>query len=166
MAVDLRGHGESIRAKDGGELHAENFNKSQFGKMTLDADAAVKWLAKQKGVDKSRLGIVGASIGANVALVYASKNPERVKTVVLLSPGISYRGIATASAAAEYKGSALYIAAKGDAYAAKSVGKLARPAGPNRQKKIFSGNLHGTNLFKKHADLSGLLFDWFKKHLD
>jgi len=166
LTVDLRGHGESTRAKGGRELRAENFNKSQFGKMTLDADAAVKWLAKQKGVDAGRIGIVGASIGANVALVYASKNPERVKTVVLLSPGESYRGIATGSAAAGYSGSALYIAAKGDVYSAKSVGRLATPAGPKKQKKIFSGNLHGTNLFKKHADLSGLLFEWFKKHLD
>ena len=59
--------------------------------------------------------IVGASIGANIALVSPSGN-SFVKGVCLLSPGDNYWGIKTGTAASQYGDRpAMLCAAKGDA---------------------------------------------------
>jgi dienelactone hydrolase len=48
-------------------------------------DRAVDWLAKQPGVDPSRIVVMGGSKGAELALVAASLNPK-IKGVVAIAP--------------------------------------------------------------------------------
>lgn len=85
LAIDLRGHGES----EGGDY--QTFTEEQHQKSILDVKAAVGYLHKQN--PDLRIGFVGASIGANLAIQYAAANPTAF--VVLLSPGLNYKGIET-----------------------------------------------------------------------
>ena len=50
-----------------------------------DAAAAINWLVSQPAVDSSRVGLLGYSFGAAVALPVACAD-ERVKAVALISP--------------------------------------------------------------------------------
>jgi dienelactone hydrolase len=43
---------------------------------------ALTWLAKQPGVDANRLGIVGLSLGAGLALATAARGESRIKAIV------------------------------------------------------------------------------------
>ena len=82
LAVDMRGHGETGGAQD----------------WALAADDLARvWddFAARDTVDEARTAIVGASIGANMALGLGADRPE-VRGVVLLSPGLDYRGVTTA----------------------------------------------------------------------
>ncbi|MCI0406049.1 MAG: alpha/beta fold hydrolase, partial [candidate division Zixibacteria bacterium] len=100
LALDQRGHGESVwQGKK--KRSFLKFANSDFAKMVTDLDAVLAVLSKQKKVDVTRAAIYGASIGANVALVYGSQHPE-VKAVALLSPGLDYKGITLADAAVAY----------------------------------------------------------------
>ena len=93
LAIDLRGHGESRVAGDRRLDHKEFTNGEHQAKMK-DVDAAARWLEKTHGVKTTRLALVGASIGANLAIAYAASHPD-VPAVVALSPGLNYRGVST-----------------------------------------------------------------------
>ncbi|NIL98484.1 MAG: alpha/beta fold hydrolase, partial [Planctomycetales bacterium] len=68
LAVDMRGHGET-----GGEREWE--------KARDDLARAWRYLADQSDVDPGRTAVVGASIGANLALITAADEPA-VRTAV------------------------------------------------------------------------------------
>lgn len=161
LALDQRGHGESVwQGKSKREF--SKFTNADFAKMTTDIGAVLNELAKNKRVDAARAAVLGASIGANAALVYAASHPE-VKAVALLSPGLDYRGIVTEEAAAAYgRRPVLVVAAKEDGYAAMSAQKLAEKIGASATLKIYEGGEHGTRLFKEEKDFGGFLLDWTK----
>lgn len=104
LAIDLRGHGDSTAAGktdiaklDFSKPAEQEKAKAICAKMALDAAAAEKFLKGIKEIDSKRIAIIGASIGANVALNYAASS-HSVKNLVLLSPGLDYMGIKTKDA--------------------------------------------------------------------
>lgn len=84
----MRGHGKSVNQNG----TFQSFTPNDFNKMKLDVKAAKQFLVTQKGINPKNIAIVGASIGANVALKYAAVDPS-IKAVVLLSPGLHYKGV-------------------------------------------------------------------------
>ena len=81
LVVDMRGHGETGGAQDW-TLAADDLGR------VWDAFAALET------VDESRTAVVGASIGANMALRLGADRAD-VGAVALLSPGLDYRGVTT-----------------------------------------------------------------------
>lgn len=159
LALDQRGHGESVWQGKKRKVFTK-FTNSEFAKMVTDLDAVLAALSKQKKADVTRVAVYGASIGANVALVYASTHPE-VKAAALLSPGMDYKGITTSDAAAAYGNRpALVVAAGQDGYSALSTRKLADKMGATATLKIYEGKEHGTGLFSEEKDFGQFLFDW------
>ena len=159
LALDQRGHGESVWQGKKRKVFTK-FTNSEFAKMVTDLEAVLAALSKQKKIDVARVAVYGASIGANVALVYASTHPE-VRAVVLLSPGMDYKGITTGDAAAAYGNRpALVVAAGQDGYSALSTRKLADKMGASATLKIYEGKEHGTGLFTEQRDFGQFLFDW------
>src|SRR3989344_5393350 len=82
LAIDLRGHGQSLE-KNKQRISYVSFHEQDFLDMVKDIEAAKKYLQKQGASD---ISIVGASIGANLALITAAHDQE-ITTVVALSPG-------------------------------------------------------------------------------
>lgn len=105
LAIDLRGHGESQK----GEV--------SFPKAVEDLVAASRWL-KGKGVPPAKQGFVGGSIGANLATQAAPLTGAR--WLVLLSPGLDYRGVKCAPV----KLPTLAAAAPADGYAYRTARTL------------------------------------------
>ena len=97
LAFDLRGHGDSVY--QGKELKAwREFDHSDWQKMPDDITVLSDYIAKQPEfnmVDTHKIALIGASIGANIAVNYASKHDQQVQAMVLLSPGLEYHGIET-----------------------------------------------------------------------
>ena len=90
LAIDGRGFGESTKKTDGTAITAGR-SDAEVKAMLGDIDAAFDFLAKQTNVDPKRIGIVGASYGSSLALIYAADNPK-VAAVAMLSPGLNYFG--------------------------------------------------------------------------
>ncbi len=90
LAIDLRGHGESID-KNGKRIDYKEFNDAEHRDSLNDIESAKEFLSRQKDVDISRFAIAGASIGANLALWQAFMDKD-VMLLVLLSAGLNYRG--------------------------------------------------------------------------
>jgi len=91
VSIDMRGHGES-------QGNFKSFSENDFNNMKLDVKAAKEFLT---GKGATTFGIIGASIGANTALNYAVSDSS-IKSIVLMSPGLDYRGVKTDSTIKDY----------------------------------------------------------------
>lgn len=162
FAIDLRGHGDSLNKSDGTYLNYKNFSNAEHQSSIHDAEASVDFL-KQKGANK--VFIIGASIGANLALQYAAEHSDILATV-LLSPGLDYRGVLTADLPSQlHAGQAAYFAASSeDSYSADSVRMLYQKTleGIKKEEKIFDQAGHGTDIFLHEPDFEGEIISWLK----
>ena len=149
LAIDLRGHGETSGTAD----------------WTLAADdvlQAYRFLSSRPEVDAARTGLVGASLGANLALVGAAELPEK-PCLALLSPGLDYYKVRTQDAMKAYGLHPVFIAvSQGDSYAAESSEKLAQMAPGTAELHLFEGDAHGADLLASQPALPGLLLDWLE----
>lgn len=161
LAIDLRGHGNS-RYRGGQKLDYKEFNDAEHRESIKDIAAAKGFLAGEKNVDISLMAIAGASIGANLALWQASMDKD-VKLLVLLSPGLNYRGIQAAELAPKYFGHVCILASEGDTYAAESSRQLLKAFHGDKKLEIINGNSHGTNMFQSEPGLMDKLIVWIKR---
>jgi len=152
LSIDGRGFGESTRKSDGTSVTAGR-SDADVKAMLGDVGAAIDFLKKQKNVDASKIGIVGASYGSSLAIIYAADHPD-VKAVVLLSPGLNYFGNMPIGPAVEkyVENDLLLFAAEDDKESADAVRKLTSEKSDSRRgEKIYPSGGHGTALFKVGA---------------
>ncbi len=166
LAIDLRGHGDSTTF-DGKPYFYSDFSNSDYALMIEDVRSAVEYLKSRGEVRADRIGIIGASIGANLALQYASED-RNVRTVILLSPGENYRGLEILPFLEAYSRRALLIVvSEKDTYSLVSSQKLkehAVQASPCKL-KIYPGGLHGTDLMNISNGLPSIIVAWLQNHL-
>ena len=153
LAIDLRGHGESPGSE------------TDLGAMPQDLGAAKRHLAVRPDVIHSRIGIAGASLGANLAAI-AAADDAAVASLVLLSPSLDYRGVRMEAALRKYgKRPALLVAATDDAYAMRTVKDFAKGAGGIREVLMLDGAGHGTTMLSRAPDLARQIVEWFHRTL-
>jgi alpha-beta hydrolase superfamily lysophospholipase len=152
IAIDLRGHGKSS-----GKW--QDFSDDDFRAMKNDVLAAKKFLEEK---NKTKIFIVGASIGANTALNFAAENQE-IRGIVLLSPGIEYHGINVEDSILKNKVPVYIFAGKGDFYALESSQKIYAGLKSKKELKIFDGNSHGTDMFNG-TEMEKLILNWLKEN--
>jgi pimeloyl-ACP methyl ester carboxylesterase len=158
LAIDLRGHGASDHA-------APVEGASAVAGLQLDVKAARAFLGGRTDVIGSRLGFVGASIGANLAVIAAAGDPS-VRTLALLSVGLDYRGLRTEAALNRYGARpALMVASQEDNYAMISMRRLAGQGTGTREQVVLDGAGHGTVMMSRQPDLVATLVDWFRRTL-
>ena len=152
LAVDMRGHGAT-----GGTV--------DWALALQDLKQVWQAFTALATVDPERTSVVGASIGANMALQTSAALPE-VKTAVLLSPGLDYQGVTTAVQLSAYGPRPLLIvASEEDGYAANSAAQLAALAQGETQLELYNDAGHGTRMFAGRPDLKALILAWLDKHL-
>lgn len=158
LAIDLRGHGESSGSIPEGDT-------VDYSVLVRDVIAARHYLSSRGDVQPSRVGIAGASIGANLAVLVAAADPA-IASIALLSPSTDYRGLRIEAAMKTYgKRPALLIASDDDAYASRSVKELQKAGGGIREALILNHAGHGTVMLGRDADLARTLVDWFRRTL-
>jgi pimeloyl-ACP methyl ester carboxylesterase len=169
LAIDLRGHGESSFGPDG----YKNFSNEDHQKSILDIEAGIDFFKALEILPESII-LGGASIGANLALWYASEN-EAIKKIFCLSPGIDYRGIKPLEFVFKLKSSQkIFIASSEDdireneSSNALESHKIFEAIPKEVEKKliIYSSAGHGTNMFFKNKeneeDLIKEIINWIK----
>jgi dienelactone hydrolase len=146
VALDYRG-GEDLR------------------RYAIDVKAAKAFLRERPEVMPGSIGIAGASIGANLAVLDAADDPG-VLSIALLSPGLDYRGLRTEAAMKKFGARpALLAGSTKDPYTARSI-RLLTTIGPGlREVRLTDAVAHGTVLLSRDADLIPALVDWFKRTL-
>ena len=153
FALDMRGHGDTGGAMDW-DL-AENDIQQVWNNLSTKTD-----------IDPDRMALVGASIGANMALV-AGANEAGVRTVVLLSPGLDYAGVKTEAAMVTYGDRpVLIVASQEDTYAADSSRNLEEAAIGEVRLVMYQDAGHGTHMLAGDTGLGELIIDWLDTYLE
>ena len=137
----------------------------ELGAYALDVRAAKAFLRDRPEVMAGSLGIAGASIGANLAVLDAADDP-RVVSIALLSPGIDYKGLRTEAAMKKFGARpALLAGSTKDPYAARSIRHLTTIGPGVREVRLTDAIAHGTVLLSRDPELIPALVDWFKRTL-
>lgn len=128
-----------------------------------DIRAASAFLASRPAdVRPGFVGLAGASLGANLAVVAAAADAS-VRSIALVSPSLDYRGVRIDASLRLYGARpALLMASLHDPYAARSVRELARDAPGPREVRWSSVPAHGTSLLSGDPNLVRSLVEWFQ----
>ncbi len=133
--------------------------------LVLDAEAARAYLAARPEIVPSRIGMAGASLGANVAVLAAVNDPA-VRSLALLSASLDYRGLRIEQAVQKYGGRpALIVASAEDPYALRSARTLVTTGEGQRELRVLSEAGHGSVMLVRQPDLVDALVDWFLRTL-
>src|SRR5213082_666909 len=175
LTVDVRGHGES-----GGQEGRGEARKKQW---PLDLDAAFQYLISQPGVRRDVIGIGGAGvIGVENSVETARRHADQVKSLVLLSGETSRDGLQFLRQASQLP--ELFVADDDDEYSpiVEAMELLYIIASSPSRKfvhysasheapwlwyepfdigKVPAKGGHGTDMFKPHPELPGIIVDWF-----
>lgn len=142
LAIDLRGHGESIEGPKGHRTY-QSFSRKDFADAAGDVKAAAEFL-RFKGVNGSKLGFVGGSLGANLAALQSGGFHA------LLSPGYEYAGVSLPKG---WSGKRVLCAASAeDAYSYQTCRELER----KKIEFLEGGAGHGAQLLADGAVLDRL----------
>ena len=158
IAFDMRGHGGST-GPNGAPAHYRQFNQAAWLGVLNDLDAAKSALLQQ-GADPNNLAIIGASIGANLALRFAA-GQEDIQAVVLLSPGLVYQGVEAKNALLAYgRRPLLLLTTTGDTYATASCETLRGTAPGQCELREYEGSAHGTDILDASATSQDQILLW------
>ena len=157
LAIDLRGHGDST-------YYDGSMDGSGYGSMVKDVAAARRYLGTRSDVRPAKIGIAGASIGANLAALHAAADPA-VASVALLSPSLDYRGLRIESAVRKYGNRPmLLVSSDDDPYAQRSSVELAKTDGIREHLTLMAAG-HGTHMLSRSYGLPQALAEWFRRTL-
>ena len=152
FTVDMRGHGATGGAND-------------WDLAETDLQLVWQFMKDLPEVDGQATAVIGASIGANMALRLAANVPQ-IDTAVLLSPGLDYRGVTTDDALANYgERPILYVAAEGDKYANDSAKVLYGQTRGHKQAERLEGSAHGTQMLTAEPSLSEIIAIWLDEQV-
>lgn len=156
LAIDLRNHGESSTGPGSSEDSLPFVN---------DVRAALDYLANRPDLVAGPRGLVGASVGANLAAVAAANAPG-VSALVLLSPGLEYRNVRIEQPLRKYGDrAALIVVSQEDPYAVRSAHVLATAGTGLRDVRYLESAGHGTVMLSRSPDLADTLVDWLVARL-
>ena len=150
VAIDLPGQSAPADAKELAAWHTA-------------ITGTVSYLTGRSDVRPYAIGVAGASLGANLAVLAAAADP-RIRSLALVSPSLDYRGVRIEAAMKQYGDRpALLMASLKDPYAARSARELATTG--SREMQWAETPAHGTALLAREPDLVRSLVEWFRRTL-
>ena len=181
LTLDMRGFGES-----GGTPNAKLTDKERpkvRTKRPSDIDTAFQYLVSQPGVKRDVIAVGGAGeLGVGQSVEVARQHSAEVKSLVLLSGEAVQEGLEFMRQAPQLPG--LFVVADDDEYpptvevmellyitSSNSGKKFVHYSAPQEAPwlwyegpdvgKVPANGGHGTDMFKVHPELPGIIVNWF-----
>jgi dienelactone hydrolase len=181
LTLDMRGHGES-----GGTPYEKLTPEERAqvrGQLPGDVDTALQYLVSHPGVKRDVIGAGGAGLlGVDNSVEAARRHPAELKSLALLSGETFRDGLQFLQQTWQLPG--LFVVADDDEYpptveamellyiTSSSPGKkfihysAAQEAPwlwyePRDVGRVPATGGHGTDMFKPHPELAGMIVDWF-----
>ena len=165
FAYDIRGHGSSSKVDyDLSKLLTDREGAPR------DVVAVFEWLKKQKGVDSEKIGVMGTSIGGNLAcyaryylgakaVVSVSNSKEGFFKFMDIDERMMNKVFPRIS-------NILYICGKNDGDHAADEQYLMDNYSENpKELKVIDSDKHGMFLIQEHPEIYQDALNWFKKFL-
>lgn len=160
VAFDLRGHGRST-TKGQNTTTYKNRDENEYKKIPSDIAYAVNEMLSDTSlnIDTNRIYVIGASVGANVAIMLTEHLPI-VSKVVMLSPGEKYIGLEPARALKQFDGEVLIFAGKEDNYSYHSSQNFAKIDTTRIELEVLETGNHGTNIINNDSTAMKRMVNW------
>lgn len=181
LTLDMRGFGDTGGTPVDKRTDEEWAHVREQG--PGDIDAALRSLASQPGVKRDVIGVGGAGVlGVDIAVKTSSRHADEVKSLALLSGETHPEGREFLRHASQLP--ELFVVADDDEYppiveamellyitASNPGRKLVHYSAPEEAPwiwyepfdigKVPAAGAHGTDLFKTHRELPGIIVQWF-----
>jgi len=126
----------------------------------LDAARAV---LIERGANPGAIAVMGAGVGANLALRYAQETAP-IAALVLISPGQEYRGITIdPTDGSRWNWPLLLMISTGDAYAAAAAREMNETAPGFVELREYDGSAHGIQLLDRSEQANEQILLWFSQ---
>lgn len=150
IVYNQKGHGED-------EIPYYLLADWQIETMGKDLEVALDYAVKNSG---ENVYVIGAGIGANIAMNVASADP-RVKKLVAVSPGLNYRGIKLEKKmTATLAGRLMLIASQEDAYSVRTINLFTSNSDKPADVKFYSNSGRGVWIFKRQPESLATVARW------
>jgi len=157
--ADLRGHGKSVNV---GHFSTsfETMDTTKFKQIPEDVADLIAYCKKTYAdkIDTNDIRLVGASIGANAAMI-STTEATGVTRVAMLSPGEDYSKMKPMKAMEAFQGRKLGWASKDDLIAEASMRYFVKHDSA-LVSQMFDGSHHGTNIINNDPKAMQALIDW------
>lgn len=159
LSVDLRGHG--LHTYKGwrhfSALDWENIPKDM---PMLMRDIVAKRQEDFPQMDTDRVSVIGAGLGANVAIHAAQRAEHHVQALVVMSPSINYKGMDQVRALHRYENPVFFVASQNDVGPFEDTKILFRLARGKRALELYRALGHGTDMIRFYPELQAKIVDW------
>lgn len=163
FAMDLRGHGKSTNTIHQQRVSWRFLEPEQWQLLPKDVDQVIQHFQKDEEhpqIDGKTVGLVGEKLGANVAVFTGRDMNSFVKAIVLISPGLNYKGIIPSQAVIDYPNSALLITTQDDPYSYKSTERLYNWLLGLKALQVYKKIGDGSDMLSHQSALSENITDW------
>ncbi|MBI5446124.1 MAG: alpha/beta hydrolase [Deltaproteobacteria bacterium] len=157
LALDLRGHGESVR-KGGARIGLSPSLQTSPNGFPRDVEAACTWLRPRV----SRVGVLGLSLSGNLAALATAAG--WAEAAVAVSPNADRFERLAGSRPRSPQG-LLVLASEKDPGRADSARKLDASGRPPKSVSLYPGAAHALALLQGEPAAKALVFDWLDARL-
>ncbi len=167
VAIDFRGHGRSVYNSKLVRNSWSNYKLSVFKKYPKDVLEVLSMVKEEHpAASFDDWAIVGADIGANTAVLVAEKAKVKPKTLVLISPHESYKGLFIPISLVNIgKVPILTISSDNDPTCVKSQLNLQKYAQSDFVIANYSTNITGMLILGANASIPALIINWLEGHV-
>lgn len=167
LAIDLRGHGQSIYTTTFKKKPWIYFTEKTFQKIPSDVIAIINQTDKQtRLIALNDMAIVGADIGANAAILASKDLKQKPRTLVLISPTTTFKGLYTPLAMADMGYiPILAMASNKDKYCLQEEIKLSKFAQGGFYAKNYPQGGMGMLMLKVNPTMSQDIVKWITKYV-
>jgi len=163
LAIDLRGHGDSAPAL---KRSVEQRDAKVFNAMHLDVKAAIEFVERAKGCDRTRIGLIGASVGCSVTIDATRRYPGDVRAAAILTPGAKYLGVDSLAHIKQWPGTRIFTFVSSEEEKKSAPVMKALDAFDGSNYVVLPGKgIHGTRMFGKVNEIEQLLANFFASSL-
>ncbi len=163
LAIDLRGHGDSAPAL---KRNVEQRDAKVFNAMHLDVKAAIEFVERAKGCDRTRIGLIGASVGCSVTIDATRRYPGDVRAAAILTPGANYLGVDSLKHLKQWPGTRIFTFVSSEEEKKSAPVMKALDAFDGSNYVVVPGKgIHGTRMFGKVNEIEQLLANFFASSL-
>ncbi|MEM0951809.1 MAG: alpha/beta fold hydrolase [Cyanobacteria bacterium P01_H01_bin.74] len=166
FSVDLRGHGKSSKTVNNNAVTWRRFTAEHWKNIHNDITAVLQYFRENLAfpeVNTESVGLIGEKLGANIA-TFAAKDNKSVKTMILISPGLDFKGIVPSQAIVDYNHSVLMMVGKADAYTTESAERLYKWVLGKKSLQIYKKIPEDTHRFSKGSALGENILTWLTAH--